>query len=126
MSEEELVIQLTQLQTRLAQLEERVAQLENRPAASTPVRSSTVTSSAPTDADASASPVEGLLDGIAQALTQLGEADAGAVRQQMVKNGFPAALGRSDVNKALYANKDRFEVARQDGAKPFWRVAGSA
>jgi hypothetical protein len=53
----------------------------------------------------------------------LEEADAGTIRQQLVKNGLPASLSRSDINKMLYARKDLFTVSRQENGKPIWKLA---
>jgi hypothetical protein len=112
---EDLAEQVARLTARLAELEERVARLESgpaRPAASV---------SAPPAGDAVAVGGEELLTAIVQALSEIGTADAGAIRQQLAKNGW-ASLTRSDVNKALYAHKDRFTIASQEGAKPLWKL----
>jgi len=104
--------QLGQLLERVATLEEKVARLEggSRPAASSGVVAAPVA-----DKDA-------LVPAIAEALQQITEGDAGVIRQQLIKNGQPASLGRSDINKALYSRKDLFTVDRQEGAKPIWKL----
>jgi Adenosine deaminase z-alpha domain len=111
---DQLKEQINQLTARLSELEERVIKLESgsvRPSAN-PSNSSSATATAPK---------EGLLEVISTALQQIGEGDAAAIRQAIAKN-MPD-ITRSDINKVLYANKDLFEVARQEGMKPIWRVA---
>src|SRR5207253_10596800 len=104
------------LTTRLAELEERVTRLENGPARpASPSRP--VVNAAPDEAGSA-----DLVAALTQALTQLGEADAGSLRQALIKNGLPATLNRSDVNKALYAHQELFKIARQEGMKPMWAL----
>ncbi|HEX2913356.1 MAG TPA: hypothetical protein VH186_21310 [Chloroflexia bacterium] len=117
--EEDVADQLMRLAARVAELEERVARLEGLPATG---RASTGASQA-TAPSAGGSGGEELVEAMIQALGQLGEADAGAIRQQLIKNGLPSSLARSDVNKQLYAHKERFQVARQEGMKPIWKLA---
>lgn len=113
-NEEDLAVQVAYLSARLAELEERVARLESSPASN--VRST----AGPVEA-APALGNEELAAAISQALAQLEEGDTSAIRQQMIKNGQPTSLGRSDVNKMLYNRKDLFQVVRQEGAKPIWK-----
>jgi uncharacterized protein YbjT (DUF2867 family) len=115
LEEEDLAGQVARLTARLAELEERVARLE-----STPVRPVTTVSAPPAGTLVVASGEE-LLTAIVQALSELGQADAGTIRQQLAKSGW-ATITRSDVNKALYAHKDRFTVATQEGPKPLWKL----
>ncbi len=114
MDQEDLAEEVARLTARFAELEERVAQLESGPVRARPA---TVSSSS----DPIASGGEDLIAAMSQAFAEIGEADAGALRQHLVKKGW-ASLGRSDVNKALYANQTRFEIARQEGAKPVWKA----
>ncbi len=111
-NENSLEEQIAQLLERVAALEEKVTRLEggnNRPI------TTGVTAAPAGDKDA-------LVPPIAEALQQITEGDAGAIRQQLIKNGHPASLGRSDINKALYSRKDLFTVDRQEGAKPIWKL----
>jgi hypothetical protein len=115
---DQLKEQISQLTARVVELEERVVKLESN---TTRVTSSPSSSGTAASAPASA-PSEGLIGAIAEAFRQIGEGDAGAIRQVLAKTGFPEII-RSDVNKALYANKNIFEIARQEGMKPIWRLA---
>ena len=115
--DENVLNEVAALRARLAELEERVSRLE-APGVAAPVSVSRGTGAAAASTDPA-----GLAEAISQALEGLGEADAGAIRQQLIKNGFGATLARSDVNKALYANPTRFQVVRQEGAKPIWKRA---
>ncbi len=120
---EEMRGQLAALRARLAELEERVSFLESRPAS--PGSDRVGNSPAPLVGPAGSGPDrETLAATISQILTQLTEADAGLLRQQLIKSGLVAEISRSDINKVLYFYKDRFEVARQEGAKPMWRLVG--
>jgi hypothetical protein len=116
---EDLAAQVALLTARLTELEARVTQLESG-AGRTKV-------AAPASASSQSAPVtagtgsEDLIAAISQVLGEIGEADVGAIRQQLAKTGW-ASLGRSDVNKVLYAHKDRFIVARQEGVKPIWKL----
>jgi hypothetical protein len=114
MSEDELMEQMQALMQRVADLEERVARLENRQVPDGPILLGN-------RQNPDAAPLD-IGGDIAAALETLGEADAAAIRQHLVKNGAPASLARSDINKALYANKAKFEVVRQEGVKPIWRL----
>ncbi len=115
-----LVAQVALLTARLVELEDRVTQLESR-GGSTSGRVASASLTAPTSGEvAPAVSQEELLAAIAEALTEMGEGDAGAIRQHIAKKGW-AIITRSDVNKALYANQTRFQLARQDGAKPIWK-----
>ena len=114
--DEEIQQQLAAMQVRIAELEERVAALENRgSSAPRPVSSGSAI-------PASAGSGE-LIEALRAALSEMGEGDAGAMRQQLVKNPQWAALTRSDVNKALYANENSaFVIVRKEGAKPVWKL----
>lgn len=115
--DEEIQNQLETLLEKVNELEQRVATLEKGES-----RSVSTVPNADSNA-ASSGDSAGLMEAIKVALSQLGEADAGAIRQQLVKNGQPNSLTRSDVNKALYRNTTVFAVARQEGMKPFWKLA---
>lgn len=120
MMDEEIQQQIEALIARVNELEQRVANLENNSSHRVASVSSSSGSSATTEGSVDAS---GLVEAIKVALGQIGEADAGAIRQQLVKNGQPNSITRSDVNKALYRNTTVFAVARQEGMKPFWKLA---
>lgn len=112
------------LQNQMAQLFERIEQLEQRVEILEKGGSRAIITSAGEGVAASVGTAAGeeLAEAIRMAMTTLGEGDAGAIRQQMVKNGQPATLGRSDVNKMLYNRKDLFKIDRQEGAKPIWKL----
>lgn len=114
--DEETQNQLVEMLNRIAELEQRVAVLETNGSRTSPVGASS-------SGEASSVTSDTLMEGIRTALGQLGEGDAGTLRQQLVKNGLPSSLTRSDINKALYAHKDIFTVARQEGMKPVWKLA---
>jgi Adenosine deaminase z-alpha domain len=112
---DELKEQINQLLARVATLEDRVSQLETgAPSRSTASSNNEVATTV-------SAPKEGLVEALSAAFQQIGEGDAAAIRQQLAKNGF-AEITRSDINKVLYANKNLFEIARQDGMKPIWRA----
>lgn len=106
---------IKELLERIEALENRVMRLELRQSGQTGPLSSSRISVPNTE-------IADLAAGIEKVLEQVGEADVGTIRQQLVKNGIPDSLSRSDINKILYANKTRFEISRQDGVKPFWRL----
>ena len=112
-----LADEIASLRARLAELEERVTRLEEQPAPTRAISGGV----GPTEGVGSSR--EGLPDAISQALEGLGEADAGAIRQHLIKSGFAADVARSEINKALYASPARFQIARQEGAKPLWKRA---
>ncbi len=117
MNESDLQNQLAQLFERIEQLEQRVETLEKGGS-----RAMVTSAGVGVTASVGTAVGEGLAEAIRMALTMLGEGDAGAIRQQMLKNGQPATLGRSDVNKMLYNRKDLFTIDRQEGAKPIWKL----
>jgi hypothetical protein len=113
----DLLEQFVRLSARVAELEERVALLENRDGGSREVPDGVTGApgSPPPDGDT-------LLAGLRVVLERLGEAEAAEIRQELVKNGFPATLTRSDINKALYRHSAIFEKINTDSGKPEWRL----
>jgi hypothetical protein len=123
-TEIEIQSQLEVLLARIEQLEQRVEILEKEKAGGR-VATTTITNpevAASGGATPSAVAGDEMIEGIRATLVQIGEGDAGAVRQQLAKNPQFAGITRSDVNKALYAHKDIFTIARQEGMKPIWKL----
>ncbi len=52
-----------------------------------------------------------------------GEGDVAAIKAYLAKAGMENVT-RSEINKVLYANKNLFEVARQENLKPIWKKIG--
>lgn len=112
-----LAEQVARLNARVAELEERLARLENAPSARVyPVASGGGAETAnPAIGDEMSAAIQAVLG-------RLGEADAGQIRQELVKNGFPAGLTRSDINKVLYRNTTLFGKNEGEVGKPLWRL----
>ena len=113
--EMDLAEQVMRLAARVAELEERLARLENNPPARLAYMGGEV-DAVNTVAN------EVMVGGIRTVLEKLGEAEAGQIRQELVKNGFPASLTRSDINKVLYHHTGLFSKAAGDEGKPKWRL----
>ena len=115
--EMDLVEQVARLTARVAELEERLSRLESG-------GFSRSASAGNTAESGPASPLgnDELLSGIQVVLERLGEAEAGQIRQELIKNGLPAALSRSDINKVLYRHTELFTRANSDASKPQWRL----
>jgi hypothetical protein len=115
--EADLQEKVARLSARVAELEERLVRLESGGPGRTPVAAREATGSVEP-----VNPVTGeeLLAGIRAVLERLGEAEAGQIRQELIKNGFTAALTRSDINKVLYRHTDLFGKASGEASKPEW------
>lgn len=113
--EADLQEQVARLSARVAELEERLARLESGGAGRTRDTAGTVGPTTPAGS-------EELLAGIRAVLERLGEAEAGQIRQELIKNGFAAALTRSDINRVLYRHTALFGKASSDASKPEWRL----
>ena len=113
----DLAEQVARLSARVAELEERIARLETAPSP----RVRQVTTAGETDTP---NPVSGeeMVAAIQAILGRLGEAEAGQIRQELVKSGFPASLARSEINKALYRNTALFGKNEAEAGKPLWRL----
>jgi hypothetical protein len=114
--EADLQEKVARLSARVAELEERLVRLES----GGPGR---IQAAAP-EATGSVGPVtdQELLAGIRAALERLGQAEAGQIRQELIKNGFAATLTRSDINKLLYRHTDLFGKASGEASKPEWHL----
>jgi hypothetical protein len=113
----DLAEQVVRLSARVAELEERIARLETAPSA----RVRPVAVAGETDTP---NPVGGeeMVAGIQAILRRLWEAEAGQIRHELVKSGFPASLTRSDINKTLYRNTALFGKNEGEAGKPLWRL----
>jgi hypothetical protein len=113
---------LDELSGRVAELEQKVRELESGgqsfvpspPSASTPDRPFVMVPPPPEVSK------DELTTAVQQALDQLGEADVGAIRTHLARNGM-ISVTRSDVNKLLYNRKDLFTISRNEGMKPLWK-----
>jgi hypothetical protein len=123
-TETEIQSQLEVLLARIEQLEQRVEILEKEKSSGRIATTTLADGGATISGGVTPSAVAGdaMIEGIRAAFAQIGEGDAGAVRQQLAKNPQFAGITRSDVNKALYAHKDIFTIARQEGMKPIWKL----
>lgn len=113
----DLAEQVARLNARVAELEERLARLEAAPsftAGPLPAGGETGTPN----------PVgsEEMAAGIQAILGRLGEAEAGQIRQELVKSGFSASLSRSEINKTLYRHTTLFAKNEGEAGKPVWRL----
>ncbi len=117
--EVDLPEQVARLNARVAELEERLARLEGSGSGRTqPVTREATESIEPVNLATG----EELLASIRAVLGRLGEAEAGQIRQELIKNGFAAALTRSDINKVLYRHTNLFGKASGEASKPEWHL----
>ena len=107
--------EIDELKQQIADLTARVSDLEAR---LDPTSTTKPTAAATTNP---ATPSE-MVEQIKTILAQLGEVDVAALRQALVSGGMSSSVTRSDVNKTLYNHKDLFVIARQEGAKPLWKL----
>lgn len=108
--------EIDELKQQIADLTARVSDLEAR------LDQPTTTKPKANAATPSTAIPSEMVEQIKIILAQLGEVDVAALRQALVKGGMSSSVTRSDVNKTLYNHKDLFVIARQEGAKPLWKL----